>query len=104
MAAAAAKQRSARLPPEVNRCEGRCPCGASRRGSMRSCTRAALHRVLFVRNLPFNISSEEMYGERKSRRSCTILAFSTVPSASFSTPSLLADIFGKYGAIRQVRM
>ncbi|XP_068302932.1 splicing factor 3B subunit 6-like protein [Pyrus communis] len=39
-----------RLPPEVN-------------------------RVLYVRNLPFNISSEEMY-----------------------------DIFGKYGAIRQIRI
>lgn len=32
-------------------------------------------RALFVRNLPFNISAEEMY-----------------------------DIFGKYGPIRQVRM
>ena len=32
-------------------------------------------RVLYVRNLPFNISSEEMY-----------------------------DIFGKYGALRQVRV
>ena len=31
-------------------------------------------RVLYVRNLPFNISSEEMY-----------------------------DIFGKFGAIRQIR-
>ncbi|XP_068653212.1 splicing factor 3B subunit 6-like protein [Aristolochia californica] len=39
-----------RLPPEVN-------------------------RALYVRNLPFNISSEEMY-----------------------------DIFGKYGAIRQIRI
>ncbi|CAG8488964.1 4015_t:CDS:2 [Funneliformis geosporum] len=50
MAAASAKNRNARLPPEVN-------------------------RVLFVRNLPFNITSEEMY-----------------------------DIFGKYGAIRQIRL
>ncbi|CAG8441795.1 6597_t:CDS:2 [Gigaspora margarita] len=48
--AASAKNRNARLPPEVN-------------------------RVLFVRNLPFNITSEEMY-----------------------------DIFGKYGAIRQIRL
>jgi pre-mRNA branch site protein p14 len=40
----------ARLPPEVN-------------------------RILYVRNLPFKISSEEMY-----------------------------DIFGKYGAIRQIRL
>jgi len=40
----------ARLPPEVN-------------------------RVLYVRNLPFNISADEMY-----------------------------DIFGKYGAIRQIRL
>ncbi|CAB5345645.1 unnamed protein product [Rhizophagus irregularis] len=47
---ASAKNRNARLPPEVN-------------------------RVLFVRNLPFNITSEEMY-----------------------------DIFGKYGAIRQIRL
>lgn len=47
---AALANRSARLPPEVN-------------------------RVLYVRNLPFNISSEEMY-----------------------------DIFGKYGALRQVRV
>lgn len=48
--AAALKQRAARLPPEVN-------------------------RIVYVRNLPFNISSEEMY-----------------------------EIFGKYGAIRQVRV
>mmetsp|Transcript_9496 Transcript_9496/g.17118 ORF Transcript_9496/g.17118 Transcript_9496/m.17118 type:complete len:128 (-) Transcript_9496:84-467(-) len=45
-----AKQRNARLPPEVN-------------------------RVLYIRNLPFNITSEEMY-----------------------------DIFGKYGGIRQIRL
>lgn len=50
MAAAFAKQKTARLPPEVN-------------------------RVLYVRNLPFNISSEEMY-----------------------------DIFGKYGPVRQIRL
>ncbi|OAE19987.1 hypothetical protein AXG93_4805s1030 [Marchantia polymorpha subsp. ruderalis] len=51
MAAALSIRRgNARLPPEVN-------------------------RVLYVRNLPFNISSEEMY-----------------------------DIFGKYGAIRQIRI
>ncbi|KAG1675320.1 hypothetical protein FOA52_015994 [Chlamydomonas sp. UWO 241] len=50
MASAAARQKSGRLPPEVN-------------------------RILFIRNLPFNISSDEMY-----------------------------DIFGKYGAIRQVRV
>jgi len=45
----ALRNRSQRLPPEVN-------------------------RVLYVRNLPFNISSEEMY-----------------------------EIFGKFGAIRQIR-
>ncbi|EFJ48858.1 hypothetical protein VOLCADRAFT_60121 [Volvox carteri f. nagariensis] len=50
MAAAAQRARNQRLPPEVN-------------------------RALFVRNLPFNISSEEMY-----------------------------DIFGKYGPIRQIRI
>ncbi|NP_001168609.2 uncharacterized protein LOC100382393 [Zea mays] len=50
MAAAGLRKGNARLPPEVN-------------------------RVLYVRNLPFNISSEEMY-----------------------------DIFGKYGAIRQIRL
>ncbi|KAJ3681033.1 hypothetical protein LUZ60_015522 [Juncus effusus] len=44
------RKANTRLPPEVN-------------------------RVLYVRNLPFNISSEEMY-----------------------------DIFGKYGAIRQIRV
>jgi len=44
-----AKAKNARLPPEVNRC-------------------------LYIRNLPFNITSEEMY-----------------------------DIFGKYGGIRQIR-
>eukprot|EP00640_Fibrocapsa_japonica_P006042 CAMPEP_0113944768 /NCGR_PEP_ID=MMETSP1339-20121228/36625_1 /TAXON_ID=94617 /ORGANISM="Fibrocapsa japonica" /LENGTH=125 /DNA_ID=CAMNT_0000950081 /DNA_START=89 /DNA_END=466 /DNA_ORIENTATION=- /assembly_acc=CAM_ASM_000762 len=44
------KNQNARLPPEVN-------------------------RVLYVRNLPFKITSEEMY-----------------------------DIFGKYGAIRQIRV
>lgn len=50
MAAAAQRARNQRLPPEVN-------------------------RNLFVRNLPFNISSEEMY-----------------------------DIFGKYGPVRQIRI
>ena len=50
MAAASLRKGNARLPPEVN-------------------------RALFVRNLPFNISSEEMY-----------------------------DIFGKYGASRQIRL
>lgn len=44
------RNKNARLPPEV-------------------------HRVLYVRNLPFNITSEEMY-----------------------------DIFGKYGGIRQIRL
>lgn len=44
------RRANVRLPPEVN-------------------------RILFVRNLPFKISSEEMY-----------------------------DIFGKYGAIRQIRL
>ncbi|XP_058196382.1 splicing factor 3B subunit 6-like protein [Rhododendron vialii] len=50
MATISLRKANARLPPEVN-------------------------RVLYVRNLPFNISSEEMY-----------------------------DIFGKYGAIRQIRI
>ncbi len=50
MAALSIRRGNARLPPEVN-------------------------RVLYIRNLPFNISSEEMY-----------------------------DIFGKYGAIRQIRI
>ncbi|OEL20148.1 hypothetical protein BAE44_0018833 [Dichanthelium oligosanthes] len=50
MAAAGLRKGNARLPPEVN-------------------------RVLYVRNLPFNILSEKMY-----------------------------DIFGKYGAIRQIRL
>ena len=49
MAAISATRRNARLPPEVN-------------------------RVLYVRNLPFNITGEELY-----------------------------NIFGKYGAIRQIR-
>ena len=44
------RNRNARLPPEVN-------------------------RALYVRNLPFNITADEMY-----------------------------DIFGKYGAIRQIRL
>jgi pre-mRNA branch site protein p14 len=47
---AAPSRANARLPPEVN-------------------------RVLYVRNLPFNITSEDVY-----------------------------DIFGKYGALRQVRL
>lgn len=46
----AVRARNVRLPPEVN-------------------------RILYVRNLPFNISSEEMY-----------------------------EIFGKFGAIRQMRL
>uniref|UniRef100_A0ACD5Z8S8 Uncharacterized protein n=1 Tax=Avena sativa TaxID=4498 RepID=A0ACD5Z8S8_AVESA len=50
MAAASLRKGNARLPPEVN-------------------------RAIFVRNLPFNISSEEIH-----------------------------DIFGKYGAIRQIRL
>lgn len=49
-AALAAQQRTRRLPPEVN-------------------------RILYVRNLPFNISSEELYA-----------------------------LFGKYGAVRQIRV
>ena len=48
--AAMGRNRNARLPPEVN-------------------------RELYVRNLPFNITADEMY-----------------------------DIFGKYGAIRQIRL
>ncbi|XP_064383356.1 splicing factor 3B subunit 6-like [Halichondria panicea] len=48
--AAAARRTNARLPPEVN-------------------------RFLYVRNLPFEITAEEMY-----------------------------DIFGKFGAIRQIRL
>ena len=48
--AAMGRNRNARLPPEVN-------------------------RALYVRNLPFNITADEMY-----------------------------DIFGKYGAIRQIRL
>eukprot|EP00043_Microstomoeca_roanoka_P013446 m.131671 g.131671 ORF g.131671 m.131671 type:complete len:124 (+) comp15751_c0_seq1:161-532(+) len=50
MAFAAGYSRNARLPPEVN-------------------------RILFVRNLPYKITPEEMY-----------------------------DIFGKYGPIRQIRV
>lgn len=46
----AIRSRSARLPPEVN-------------------------RALYIRNLPFNISSEELY-----------------------------EIFGKYGPVRQIRL
>lgn len=49
-AASMQKKANVRLPPEVN-------------------------RILYVRNLPYKISSEEMY-----------------------------DIFGKYGAIRQIRL
>jgi len=49
-AAGAGKGRNARLAPEVN-------------------------RIMYVRNLPFNITADEMY-----------------------------DIFGKYGAIRQIRL
>ncbi|XP_004492203.1 splicing factor 3B subunit 6-like protein [Cicer arietinum] len=40
-----------------------------------TCLPPEVNRVLYVRNLPFNITSEEMY-----------------------------DIFGKYGVIRQIRM
>lgn len=40
-----------------------------------NCYTVMWYRVVYVRNLPFNISSEEMY-----------------------------DIFGKYGALRQVRV
>ena len=47
---AAGRRSNVRLPPEVN-------------------------RIIFVRNLPFKITAEEMY-----------------------------DIFGKYGAIRQIRL
>lgn len=50
MAMQAARRANVRLPPEVN-------------------------RILYVRNLPYKITAEEMY-----------------------------DIFGKYGAIRQIRL
>ncbi|XP_078482938.1 splicing factor 3B subunit 6-like [Ciona intestinalis] len=50
MAMQAARRANVRLPPEV-------------------------HRILYVRNLPYKITAEEMY-----------------------------DIFGKYGAIRQIRL
>ncbi|XP_038051802.1 splicing factor 3B subunit 6-like [Patiria miniata] len=50
MAMQAARRQNVRLPPEVN-------------------------RILYIRNLPYKITAEEMY-----------------------------DIFGKYGAIRQIRV
>jgi pre-mRNA branch site protein p14 len=52
---------------------GQGPQGLGRRGNVR--LPPEVNRILFVRNLPFKISAEEMY-----------------------------DIFGKYGAIRQIRM
>lgn len=76
MAAAAQRARNQRLPPEVNRYFG---LGLGPKGAQQSIsrvlTRLSSCRALFVRNLPFNISSDEMY-----------------------------DIFGKYGPIRQIRM
>ena len=95
MEAAGSNRLNARLPPEVN-------------------------RAVYVRNLPFNISSEEMV------RAQTRPTFGAIPDLSFPsarlvclrasnppltslTPLLLSsprqfDIFGKYGALRQVRI
>lgn len=108
MAAAAARARATRLAPEVNRCglRSRAPLAPASARSVEvprgenplvvssfrdSCNAAHCDhvaaaslphrsppfssRVLFVRNLPFNITPEEMY-----------------------------EIFGKYGAVRQIRL
>ena len=101
----AARTKNARLPPEVNRWDSVHGCTSIpfislgvayvKLGELRSCTTQKLFssrslgylqtqplmgmssfcRVLYVRNLPFNISSEEMH-----------------------------DIFGKFGALRQIRL
>ena len=76
--AANIRNRNARLPPEVNR------SGSSRYQPLSYCLLSptwaqteehALRRCLYVRNLPFNITTDEMY-----------------------------DIFGKFGGIRQIRL
>lgn len=90
MAAAAVRSRTQRLPPEVTRRAARQrSCSLclivvlfiSVPGKPRTQARfakrnsAAPRRILYVRNLPFNISADEMY-----------------------------DIFGKFGAVRQIRL
>ncbi|KDD75717.1 hypothetical protein H632_c534p2, partial [Helicosporidium sp. ATCC 50920] len=69
---AALKVRQARLPPDVN-------------------------RILFVRNLPFNISAEEV-------RRVWIGGVATKALQGDPVSGQMYEIFGKYGAIRQVRV
>ena len=94
MAAAAVRSRNQRLPPEVTRCpavkrrctsvdtelagEARLVCTSHRRDALQAMLTGFtlwICRILYVRNLPFNISADEMY-----------------------------DIFGKFGAVRQIRL
>jgi len=80
-----AARRPTRLPPEVNRYGTFCASISQEKYPQRILTKAAcIHlitcgippsRILYVRNLPFNISAEDLY-----------------------------DVFGKYGAIRQIRI
>lgn len=67
-------------------------------------------RILYVRNLPFNISPEEVRrrapqgcracGPRRRRRRCCAHRRSSPPPA----PPQLYSLFGKYGAVRQIRV
>ncbi len=75
--------------------------------------RPSARRILYVRNLPFNISAEEVRRRGweavpppplacRRRRRCHS-ALLTLP---FAMPSVLQlySLFGKYGAIRQIRV
>lgn len=145
-AALQAQQRVRRLPPEVNRRGGALGGGLEGRGGLRVLPRPARtpssarrslqapaarplgphaasplppRRILYVRNLPFNISAEEV-----RRASLGALASPPPPPLPLaeqppprrlllsSTPLLqpparplqLYSLFGKYGAIRQIRV
>merc|ERR1719330_540265 len=74
-------RRNVRLPPEVN-------------------------RILYVRNLPYKISADELYdifGKSGSLRQIRRGNGPETRGTAFVVYDDLYDIFGKYGSLRQIR-